>query len=71
MNEPSSTAASDASPRLLRSDEASKVLSISPRTLWTLTDRGEIPCVRILRSVRYDPADLQDYIERQKHRKAG
>ncbi len=71
MAEPVSSARSDETPGLLRSDEAAKLLAISPRTLWSLADEGEIPVVRIGRSVRYDPADLQDYIERQKHRKAG
>lgn len=51
---------------LLRPDEAAKALAISPRSLWTRMDRGEIPCVRIGRSVRYDLADLQAWIEAQK-----
>ena len=71
MPEPVSKARSDEIPGLLRSDEAARLLAISPRKLWTLADDGEIPVVRIGRSVRYDPADLRDYIERQKHRKAG
>ena len=66
-----STARSDRTPGLLRSDEAAKLLAISPRTLWTLADDGEIPVVRVGRSVRCDPANLQDCIERQKHWKAG
>ena len=71
MAEPVSNARSVEIPGLLRSDEAARLLAISLRKLWTLADEGEIPVVRIGRSVRYDPADLQDYIERQKHWKAG
>lgn len=71
MAESVSNARSNEPSGLLRSDEAAKLLAISPRKLWALTDRGEIPVVRIDRSVRYDPGDLQDFIERQKHRKAG
>ena len=41
-------------------------LQISERTLWELTKRGEIPCVRIGRAVRYDPKDLADFIARKK-----
>ena len=52
---------------LMRPDEAAKALAISPRTLWALANRGEIPCVRIGRSVRYDPRDLQDWIEQRKN----
>jgi len=48
---------------LLKPVEAAKLLSISPRTLWTLTDNGEIPSVRVGRQVRYDLLDLQNYIE--------
>jgi excisionase family DNA binding protein len=53
---------------LLKPDEASAALSISPRLLWGLTKAGEIPAVRIGRAVRYDPADLRRWIEAQKTR---
>jgi excisionase family DNA binding protein len=49
--------------------EAAVALSISERTLWTLTDEGEIPCVRIRRSVRYDPVAIRSWIEEQKDHK--
>lgn len=51
---------------LLRPEEAAEALSISPRKLWGLSDSGEIPCVRIGRSVRYDPRDLEAFIARTK-----
>jgi excisionase family DNA binding protein len=51
---------------LLTVIEAAKTLAISPRTLWSLTDSGEISCVRIGRAVRYDPADLRAWIDRRK-----
>lgn len=50
-------------PRLLTSREAAKVLSISPRKLWSLTAGGEIPHVRIGRSVRYSMASLSEWID--------
>jgi len=46
--------------------EAAKALSICEKTLWTLTKRGDLPAVRINRAVRYDVADLQAFINRQK-----
>jgi excisionase family DNA binding protein len=46
--------------------EAAAALSISLRTLWALTSEGRIPCVRINRSVRYDPRDIRFWIESQK-----
>ena len=51
---------------LLKPEETAELLSISPRTLWTLTKKGEIPCVRVGRAVRYDPPDLRINIESQK-----
>jgi excisionase family DNA binding protein len=53
-------------PLLLTAAEAAKLLAIGARTLWTLTDRGEIPVVRIGRAVRYDRRDLLAYIDRAK-----
>jgi excisionase family DNA binding protein len=51
---------------LLTAQQAAKALAISPRTLWSLTDSGEIPSVRIGRAVRYDPVDLRTWIEARK-----
>lgn len=51
---------------LLTARDAAKALAISDRTLWALTKQGEIECVRIGRSVRYDPRDLTTFINRQK-----
>jgi excisionase family DNA binding protein len=46
--------------------EASAMLSISPRTLWSLTHSGQIPVVRMGRLVRYSIADLKMFVERSK-----
>ena len=51
---------------LWTSREAAQALSISERTLWSLTHDGKIPCVRIGRAVRYDLADIRSWIESQK-----
>jgi excisionase family DNA binding protein len=48
---------------LLRPREAAQALAISERTLWELTDKGEIRCFRHDRTVRYSLAELQKYIE--------
>ena len=58
--------AKPAEPLLLRPVEAAKALAVSPRKLWSITAGREIPCVRIGRAVRYDPADLRRWIEEQK-----
>jgi hypothetical protein len=48
---------------LLDARDTAVALSISERTLWGLTKKGEIPCVRILRRVLYDPRALQVWID--------
>lgn len=53
---------------LLKPDEAAKALAISARKLWAMTASGEIPCVRLGRSVRYDMADLRSVIDAAKGR---
>ena len=55
-------------PMLLTARQAAKSLSISERTLWGLTKAGEIPAVRFGgRNVRYDPRDLDAWIQRAKN----
>ena len=51
---------------LLTSLEAAKVLSISPRKLWELTNRREIPAIRIGRAVRYKLCDLEKWVADQR-----
>ncbi len=51
-----------ASSLLVDTREASRLLAISPRTLWSLTACGAIESRKIGRSVRYSPADLQAWV---------
>lgn len=53
-------------PMLLTTRQAAWRLNISERTLYSYTQSGSIPVVRIGRAVRYDPADLRAWIERAK-----
>jgi len=52
--------------RLLTIKQAAAALSLSTRKIWELTNRGEIPSIRIGRAVRYSIDDLKDYIARQR-----
>jgi len=54
--------------RLMNPRQAAELLAISARTLWTLTNRREIPSIRIGRCIRYLERDLVAWI--QKHRVA-
>ena len=47
---------------LLTAEQAAQTLAISPRSLWARTASGEIPHVRIGRSVRYRASSLEEYV---------
>lgn len=51
---------------LLTARQTAKVLCISERKLWELTNRGEIRHVRIGRAVRYDRRDLAMWVDKHK-----
>jgi predicted DNA-binding transcriptional regulator AlpA len=55
---------------LLDAKRSAEVLGISSRMLWSLTNAGAIPCVRLGRAVRYDPADLRKFIAASKSEQA-
>lgn len=55
-------------PLVLRPREAARALGLSERTLWTLTQRGEIPHARIGKCVIYPTAALLAWLdERTQH----
>ncbi|MHC2068342.1 helix-turn-helix domain-containing protein [Bremerella sp. T1] len=49
-------------PLLISATKAAELLSVSPRTLWALTNEGEIPFVRIRRRVMYSRTALRKWI---------
>ena len=51
---------------LLTYSQAARVLGVTERTVWTLVHDGALPVVRFGRSVRIDPADLREFIDRGK-----
>lgn len=52
------------SPILIKARDAEKMLNISERTLWSQsTPRGPIPTIRINRSIRYRPKDLEAFAQ--------
>jgi hypothetical protein len=53
-------------PNLLKPREAQAMLAIGSRKLWEITSCGELPCIRIGRSVRYAVEDLLAYIAAHK-----
>ena len=52
---------------LLNERQAARVLGVSPRTLWGLAARGEVPFVRVGKTAKwYDPNDLRAHCERNR-----
>ena len=54
---------------LVNTLEAARRLGISPRTLWSLRQTGQIPGIQIGKSVRYEIADLKAFSDRKKDKK--
>lgn len=52
--------------KLLSLRQAADRLSIGTRTLQRRIERGEITYLKVGRVIRFDPADVDAYIERQK-----
>ena len=54
-------------PRLLLTErEAARALAVSPRTIWSLADSGQLPVVRIGRAKRYTLRDIESLVQRLK-----
>lgn len=51
----------------LRPKAAARALGIGQRLLWSRTNAGEIPCVRIGRTVVYPVDLLRNYLVKQAH----
>jgi predicted site-specific integrase-resolvase len=61
----------DTPDRLLNNSEAAELLSISPKTLVALRDKGVIPFVKILdhaKGVRYSERSLTQWIAEREQR---
>jgi excisionase family DNA binding protein len=64
MKDPTSSPC-NGTPLLLTAADASRALSISERTLARLTAAGQLPVVRIGRSIRYSTKTLADFISQR------
>jgi predicted DNA-binding transcriptional regulator AlpA len=53
----------DSTRLLIDTQAVCATLSLSPRTVWSLTNRGALPSRRVGRSVRYCPAELRAWVE--------
>jgi hypothetical protein len=59
-------AVTEVRPLLVNGPTAARLLAVSGRTLFDLTEpRGLLPCLRIGRSVRYRVIDLENFVARR------
>ena len=63
MHESRHTEHAQEQPVLIDAAKTAMMLSISPRTLWTMTNDGEVPHVRIGRRVLYPLEGLRRFVE--------
>ncbi len=56
--------------RLLNAQEVAAALNMGLSTVYQLLERGELPSIRIGRSVRIRPEDLEKFIESKAQRGA-
>jgi len=61
---------SDPEPLLLRPAEAARLLAISPRKLWELTNARELPVLRIGRALRYPTGELRAWVAERRDRRS-
>ena len=54
-------------PHLLNAADVAEILNIGCSTVYQLINREQLACVRIGRSVRVRPGDLQVFIENRLH----
>lgn len=72
MNEKYETAnASQVQPLLVNEREAAMLLGVSPRTVWTLADAGELPVIRIGRRKFYRRQSIEQFIIGRETRSSG
>ncbi|HEY3374625.1 MAG TPA: helix-turn-helix domain-containing protein [Candidatus Aquicultor sp.] len=49
--------------QLLRAAKAAELLDVSERYVYRLASEGRIPCVKVGRSVRFRPTDIDTWLD--------
>jgi len=57
-------------PSLLSTREAAKRIGVSTRTLYRMTDRRQIPFIKLDGVLRFEPKDVEHFIQRRTVRAA-
>jgi excisionase family DNA binding protein len=51
---------------LLNTNEAAKLLGVCPKSVFNFVERGQLRAVKLGAAVRFDPADVAEFINRSK-----
>ena len=54
-------------PLLVNEHQVARLLSLSPRSVWSLSKNGDLPVVWIGKAKRYHIRDIEAFIEARKH----
>src|SRR5512139_2121512 len=52
--------------RLLRAEEVAKMLGCSKWYVYALAERGELPCIRIGRTVRFEYKAVEEFVNQRR-----
>ena len=44
--------------------ELAALLAVKPITIYRMVERGQLPAIRIGKSLRFDPADIETFLDR-------
>jgi excisionase family DNA binding protein len=58
-------------PELLRAEDVAKALSVSKGTVYQMAQGGEIPSIRIGTCLRFDPADVLEFVRACRRERRG
>jgi excisionase family DNA binding protein len=58
-------------PALLKTNETAQVLNISRRSVQELVERRELAAIKFGRNVRFDPRDIQAFIDSRRNKAIG
>ena len=53
--------------KLINAKDVGEMLGYSDKWVYAMAARGEIPCVRLGRGVRFDPEDIKKWFESLKN----
>jgi excisionase family DNA binding protein len=51
---------------LIKPDELARGLKVAPQTIYVWVERGLIPHIRLEKCIRFDPAEIKEWLEKKR-----